>query len=156
MSVNQIFLAVDAQVVLTWLLTEDVKTKNIFTRNRLIEIKEMIKNIKENYTVDVLFKYEPSDQNPGDFVTRGISLEKFKQNFTLWTHGPEWLNSNSIVWPLSRLECLSSSNKDKVQTNIFQNSLSDLPSEPVISFDRYSRFGKLVENVEMIFRLRES
>ena len=46
MSVNQIFLAVDAQVVLTWLLTEDVKTKNIFTRNRLIEIKEMIKNIK--------------------------------------------------------------------------------------------------------------
>ena len=27
MSVNQIFLAVDAQVVLTWLLTENVKTK---------------------------------------------------------------------------------------------------------------------------------
>ena len=88
MSINQIFLAVDAQVVLTWILTEDVKIKNIFTRNRLLEIKELIKNTKEKYNVDVQFKYVPSDQNPGDFVTRGISLEKFKLNFTLWTHGP--------------------------------------------------------------------
>ena len=93
--------------------------------------------------------------HPGDFVTRGISLEKFKQSFILWTHVPEWLNSDSVVWPLSKLECFSSRNKDKVQTSIFQNSLSDLPSKPVISFDRYSRFGKLVENVEMIFRLRD-
>ena len=121
----------------------------------MVEIKEMIKNIKEKYSVDFHFKYVPSDQNPGDFVTRGISLEKFKQNFTLWTHGPEWLNSDSVVWPLSKLECLSSRNKDKVQTNIFQNSLSDLPSKPVISFNKYSKFSILVDNIEMIFRLRD-
>ena len=41
--IRKIVIAVDAQVVLAWLLSDDVKTKNQFAKNRIMDIHKMKK-----------------------------------------------------------------------------------------------------------------
>ena len=38
----------------------------------------MTKELKVKYNLDIVFKYVPTDQNPADLLTRGLSLIKFK------------------------------------------------------------------------------
>ena len=94
--------------MLSWLLSDNIKTKNQFVRNRLKDIKEMIEELKKNASLSVKLKYVPTDQNPADLLTRGVTFEKFQQSLRRWTLGPEWLSKNPIEWPSSELHCQSS------------------------------------------------
>ena len=38
----------------------------------------MVEDIKIKYSLEVQFKYVPTSDNPGDLLTRGLSLSKFK------------------------------------------------------------------------------
>ena len=71
-------IAVDAQVVLSWLMSQQIKTKNQFAKNRLKDISMMTQEWKVKYNLDSVFKYVPTDRNPADLLTRGLSLNKFK------------------------------------------------------------------------------
>ena len=42
-------------------------------------------------------KYCPTDDNPADLLTRGLSYEALRQS-TLWKHGPSWLSNGD--WPV--------------------------------------------------------
>ena len=86
---NNIFVAVDAQVVLSWLLSDTVKTKNQFARNRIRDVHRMKRELLDQYRVPISFKYVRTDQNPSDLLTRGLSLELFKQNLDFWIYGPK-------------------------------------------------------------------
>ena len=55
-------------------------------RNRVKAIKDLGK-----FTL----RYVPTDQNPGDLGTRGISIVKLND---FWFKGPNWL-SNEMKWP---------------------------------------------------------
>ena len=81
--VGDIVILVDAQVVLSWLLTDNIKTKNQFVKNRLKEIHQMIRELKEEKSLSVKFRYIYADQKPADLLTRGITLEKIQQNLRL-------------------------------------------------------------------------
>ena len=78
--INKIVIAVDAQVVLSWLLTDLVKTKNQLACNRIKDIHRMIKDLKDKFKIPISFKYVPTDQNPADLLTRGLSFDVFKKN----------------------------------------------------------------------------
>ena len=69
------------------------KPKNQFAKNRLKDISMMTQELKVKYNLDIVFKYVPTDQNPADLLTRGLSLNKFKDLLQYWTYGPEWLKT---------------------------------------------------------------
>ena len=105
-NIATISVAVDAQVVLSWLLTERVKIKNVFAANRIKDIQVMLGELKTTHNLNVNFKYVPTRENPADLLTRGLTLAAFKQDLDFWLKGPTWLQGDSVKWPNSNLECL--------------------------------------------------
>ena len=141
-NINKIVIAVDAQVVLSWLLTDVVKTKNQLACNRIKDIHRMLKELKDKFKIPISFRYIPTAENPADLLTRGLSFEVFKKNLKFWLHGPEWLSSVNVVWPSSELNCLSSASKSIVLHTCIRNV--DRTIRPIVPFENYAKFNKLV------------
>ena len=127
---------------MSWLLTDTVKTKNQFARNRIKDIHRMLKDLRDKSGIPISFKYIPTDQNPADLLTRGISFDVFKKNFKFWLHGPEWLSSVNVIWPSSELNCLTSASKSIVLHTHIGNV--DRTICPIVPFENYGKFNKLV------------
>ena len=77
----------DSQCVLHGMRTN--KPLPVFVQNRLDEIR-----LEE----DIVFGYIPSEQNPADFATRGLSVMEII-GLDLWWHGPAWLKEDKSCWP---------------------------------------------------------
>ena len=90
----------------------------------------------------------PTSDNPGDLLTRGLSLVKFEENFDFWLHGPVWIRSPVVVWPSNNFSCLSSASKQIVMNT----TLSDVrsPLNPIVPFSRYSSLTKLLAVVARV------
>ena len=73
--INNVYINCDAQVVLSWLLLDNMKTKNQFARNRIRDINEMKKKLIDKHNIPIHLKYVPTDQNPADLLSRGLTLE---------------------------------------------------------------------------------
>ena len=69
---------------LHWLLNRGTWSR--YVRNQVKSIKDLGK---------FTWRYVPTDQNPNDLVTRGISIVKLNE---FWFKGPNWL-SNKMKWP---------------------------------------------------------
>ena len=137
---KSICVGVDAQVVLSWILSDTVKTKKPFTANRIKDIKKMKNDILNEFNIDIQFKYVPTADNPADLLTRGLSLVSFKQNLDFWLKGPNWIRSEDIKWPVSELRCLSSNS----QNIVMATQAEPVPTDPCIfSFGRNPSFEKL-------------
>ena len=102
------YLWSDSQIVLRWLSSET--TNLIFINNRVKGIKTLTGNYQ--------WRYCPTQANPADFLSRGVSYDKFKDN-RLWMQGHVWLTDDKI-W----LICTA---KDRTSTP------TDEPVEPQIS-----------------------
>ncbi|VDI00805.1 Hypothetical predicted protein, partial [Mytilus galloprovincialis] len=70
-----------------WMNT--TKPLNVFTRNRVQEIKKLT----EKYQ----WKYCPTNSNPADLLSRGVDFDKFADS-DLWFKGPTWINEENL-WP---------------------------------------------------------
>lgn len=151
-SIKNTFVAVDAQVVLSWLLSEDAKTKNQFVRNRLKDISKIAKELVGEYSMPLKFKYIHTLQNPADLITRWLSFEKFKQNFDFWVSGPEWLKKQPVTWPVCGLDCLSTDNKEIVNSMVPHNMVSAHTENPIILFQKLSKLTKLIRVISLIFK----
>ena len=138
-NINSVTVAVDSQVALQWVLSDIGKCrKNVFVNNRLKDIKAFEKQIFELYNVKINYKYVPTNSNPADLLTRGLTLDKFKQNLRFWLHGPSFINQEYVQWPISNLSCLSKENQNVVMSTQLENA----PSESVlIKLERYSTFS---------------
>ena len=144
-------MVVDAQVVLSWLMTDPckIKTKNQFAKNRLKDIKVMIAEIKDKHNLDISFKYINTKDNPADLLTRGVVLSKLKTDMDKWLHGPQWLSGERVEWPVEALDCVSPENKQVIQTNMA--SIMP-PVEPVVPFEKYSSFNKLIGVTALVLK----
>ena len=91
----------------------------------------------------------PTAQNPADLLTRGLKLEKFKQNLSFWLKGPLWLKLNPVVWPTSNLMCLNSVNKRIVLNTV----ICKLNVELIVPIERYGKLSKLVSVVSIVIDL---
>ncbi|XP_053376476.1 uncharacterized protein LOC128547529 [Mercenaria mercenaria] len=77
----------DSQIVLHWLKSS--KPTKRFITNRVTEMS--------NLTSGSSWRYCPTDSNPADLLTRGITADKFLSS-SLWSTGPSWL-CNTSAWP---------------------------------------------------------
>ena len=72
----------DSQITLHWIKGE--KHTNTFVAHRVTKIL--------NFSVPDQWRYCPTQDNPADLLTRGITSLQLKFS-TLWKHGPQWLPS---------------------------------------------------------------
>jgi hypothetical protein len=61
-----------------------------FLGNRVTEI--------HTYTTPSQWKHCPGEDNPADYLLRGVNAEKLKELQTWW-HGPMWLSQFPHHWP---------------------------------------------------------
>ena len=139
--VIDIYIAVDAQIVLSWVLNNKVKTKNIYAKNRINDIAKFRDDIKNKFDLNAKFKYIPTELNPSDLITRGITFKQLTEKFMFWVHGPSFLALGVKAWPDRPLECLSSENKlltnvVTLNSNLPQNADSD--KLEIFSLERFS------------------
>ncbi|CAL4119012.1 unnamed protein product, partial [Meganyctiphanes norvegica] len=80
-NVKNIFVGLDAQICLSW-ITSPISTKNVYTANRIKDIKEILNKISVKFNKEVYFRYVPTLCNPGDMLTRGTSLVNFKKDLS--------------------------------------------------------------------------
>jgi len=110
-NITDITVAVDAQVALSWILTGNVKTKNICAKNRVKDIGKLRDVIKTEFGIDCKFKYISTDLNSADLLTRGVSFSEFSSRRDFWLHGPAFLRVHPVIWPEKPLGCLSECSK---------------------------------------------
>ncbi len=79
----------DSTNVLCWILSES-RTLNTFVANRVAKITE---DAPAN-----LWKWTPTDLNPADIPSRGLTADKLHNN-QLWWQGPVFLKGNVGQWP---------------------------------------------------------
>ena len=147
--ISKVFLAVDAQIVLSW-LTSPINTKNVYTANRLKEFS-VLKEKLSNQGLDIQLKYVPTNMNPCDLLTRGLTYESFCEQKEFWIHGPDWLRTASEVsWPKVELNCLNETSKQLVCATQVQEVLSQ--SSRLVNFDKFSKWTKLVRTTFFVLK----
>lgn len=55
-TVTDIYIFADAQVVLSWLLNDNIKIKDVFTGNRVKDITDMKFQIQIKYNINIKYK----------------------------------------------------------------------------------------------------
>jgi len=82
------------------------------------------------------WRYVSTQQNPADLVTRGISVDDYKDK-SLWWHGPSWLRSSSETWPREEAEADIVEERRVFITSVTSDVVNDL-------LLRFSSFTRLV------------
>ena len=146
LSVTKIYFCSDSQVALTWILSNNVKSKNIFASNRVKDINNQRKDILSEYSIECLFRYVPTDMNPADLVTRGLSFTAFLSKLQFWQSGPCFLSQSSIEWPRRDNGCFSEQTKSLVSFG----TVGDFKVEPIFPIDRFSKLQKLFRVTSLV------
>ena len=77
--VNNVYVAVDAQVVLSWIVTKKLALKkNVFVKKRIQDISMMEKGLRSEFGLDIHYRYIATAENPADLLTRGLTMKKFR------------------------------------------------------------------------------
>ena len=105
-NVQTIYMSVVAQIVLSSILTKNVRAKTVFASNRIKDISDFLEKISGNHDIDVRFKYISTDMNVADLVTEGISLKTLMRWIGDLAHGPTFLSEAEIAWPTAKMGCL--------------------------------------------------
>ena len=143
--VSSVTFYLDAQVVLSWVLTGKVKTKNLFAANRIKDIKDFENLIESEYGLNVKFRYISTESNPADLLTRGMSVGDFKSKIDFWQHGPNSLASSIVISPTKPLACLSD------QSRSFALNVS-CSNSSLLNVSDYSNLNKLVNVTANVFK----
>ena len=87
--ISDVYAYTDSTVVLAWL---DGKTKRycIYSANRI--------SSTVNFLPTKCWRHVPTQQNPADAASRGLSAVEL-QTHHLWWHGPPWLKSQPLDFP---------------------------------------------------------
>jgi len=137
LEINRVIFWSDSQIVLHWI--SSTKQKGKFVQNRVSEIKESTQNYQ--------WKYVPTESNPADLQTRGISAKQF-QNSKLWMQGPSWI-TDSNSWPTwtpdfkNETLLLTAANEDETEgTDTDRSELLGISN--IIDLSRFSSLQKLL------------
>ena len=153
-SFSDVNFFVDSQVVLSWVLTCKAPKKNIFVNNRLKEIDSMLNQIKSKF-VKVNLAYVPSQFNLADLVTKPCSAKVFRDKFSTWIYGPDWLELPSDQWPKGQLGCIPHAYQGELVNPVL--NVSD--PEPILDIRKYSSFtfllGVMVKVCKFIVRVKK-
>ena len=110
----------------------------------------MIKDLRTKYKIPINIKYMPTDQNPGDLLTRGLSYAAFEKQLDFWLHSPLWIRTDVVTWPSHELGCLNLNSKHIV-TNVCLEEVNK-SIEPVCPFNRFSSLTKLLNTTALMIK----
>jgi hypothetical protein len=79
----------DSTVALGWICNYPKRWKT-FVANRVTEI--------QTYTTPSQWNHCPGEDNPADYLSRGVTAERLKK-LRDWWHGPSWLSQYPDHWP---------------------------------------------------------
>ncbi|XP_064620787.1 uncharacterized protein LOC135483687 [Lineus longissimus] len=140
----------DSQIVLHWLSSD--KKLPCFVQNRITEIK----------ACDVIteFRYCPTDANPADLVSRGVSAENLSEN-NLWWTGPDWLKTGD--WPTREIgqpdvqTVLAAIANEEAINTVNVNNVACQPAVPcgimnILDSERYSSLRRLLRLSALVLR----
>jgi hypothetical protein len=148
---SKIQVFTDAQIVLSWILTDAITNKNIFVKNRCSDISRMQEEMSTKFNTIIKFHYVLSEQNPADLATRGLSCRQFIKNMPLWQNGPNWLKNPVDNWPKHQFGCLNS--RSQISSNSYYTNLSlDPLLDPIIDISRFSDLNKLHRITAHVFK----
>ncbi|XP_076660431.1 uncharacterized protein LOC143363785 [Halictus rubicundus] len=121
----------DSSIVHTWLSQSPAKWKT-FVANRVAKIQASLP--------DVLWHHVPTQDNPADCASRGISPREL-QSHPLWWHGPTWLEKPSEAWPTRTFDSTSHTECEARPVSIA--SMVSVPDKVNLA-SRYSSWPKLI------------
>lgn len=135
---SKTFAWTDSTIVLSWLhkLPNSWKT---FVANRVTDI--------QNRTDPSNWRHVPTDQNPADCASRGISASELK-NHPLWWTGPTWLCLNQSFWPKGIIYDTSVEARSN-NVHSFTTVISKLPLELI---EQYSSLRKMIKITALCYR----
>lgn len=132
----------DSQITLHWIHSS--KSLPLFVKNRV----KAIHDIKFD---DI--KYCPTDDNPADLLTRGVSAQHLK-NSTLWLKGPSWLTSGEWPsWPaLDNVLACQISEESSEPDVVKKDDGQPLGIHQVMDITRYSSLDKALRVTAYVLR----
>ena len=129
----------DSMAVLGWIKGDPNRWKQ-FVANRVREI--------QNHTEPVNWSYCPTDDNPADLLTRGITADKLVES-KLWLTGPGWLSMSYDQWPVvSSCQMVTS---DLVKSEVMVTAVVAQP-DPVFDVTRWGKLTKAIRVVGWVLR----
>lgn len=142
-NIKDLFICIDAQVVISWIMTKNVKSKNTFALNRVKDIALYRDQIETEFNLNCNFKYIPTEFNPADLLTRGLTFREFHKNLNNWLHGPQFLSFDKVKWPVGNTGCMSSQTKLLTCT-------SNVAPPSILPVNNYSNFNKLIRVTALV------
>jgi hypothetical protein len=163
-SVSDVTVAVDAQVVLNWILARKAKTSNLFVNNRLKEIWMLVEEMEGLHGCEFRFRYVPTGENNAGYLTRGMSSKEFSEVLHRWVHGPAWLAQDPSEWPSGPLTCVSDECQAVMSTRVTRGNEArveeEVRTEAILDLSRFSSLRKVYSIIskvfQFIFKLRKS
>jgi hypothetical protein len=129
----------DATVVLSWILSNPSRWKT-FVCNRVTEI--------QTYTTPNQWKHCPGEDNPADYLSRGVNADQLKA-LDAWWKGPDWLSKGVEFWPHDTGTTKQSpAEESKTPRQVLQ---VQTPAN-LLDASRYSSYWKLLRITALIFR----
>ena len=126
----------DSQITLHWLLSK--KKLQQFVANRVNEIHRLLPGF--------MWHYYPTECNPADLLTRGISSQCLKTS-KLWYQGPDWLTQESQwpTWNVNEVLHLQVDEEPDTDTCLLTQSTTTIPGiHNVIPVSNYSTLQRLL------------
>ncbi|XP_018364357.1 PREDICTED: uncharacterized protein LOC108762053 [Trachymyrmex cornetzi] len=136
--ISQHYLWTVSEIVLTWIQGEPSRWQT-FVGNRVAEIQKL--------TNPQDWAHVSSENNPADFISRGLLPEQLIKA-TLWWEGPPWLKETSHQWPRGMVQLSTEVPETRTQTLTAINVKS---FEPI---DRFSSLIKLKRVIALCCRFR--
>ncbi|XP_071581880.1 uncharacterized protein [Temnothorax nylanderi] len=129
----------DSKVAKAWLSQPPSRWK-MFVANRVHEVQTLLPNVEWHHV--------PSQQNPADLVSRGVTPANLIQQ-SLWWTGPDWLKLSSDQWP-SEPQSTSPDSLPKERAHVSVHVLQ--PCERWDLDKRFSSWRKLMRVTAYIMR----
>ena len=134
----------DSQIALSWIRGQPWKWKQ-FVANRVQAIQQNTDPAQWNHC--------PSQSNPADLITRGISAEDLMAS-ELWLHGPAKLpcNTDIDIGETGIEETDSEEATETLETETFKTVTATEDIDPVFKIARWSRFLKAIRVAAWVLR----
>ena len=149
-----IFAWSDSTIVLQW-ISQLPRKWTTFVANRVAQIQDVTEPSQWNHV--------PSQSNPADLPTRGISPSELLVS-KLWWNGPIWLSCEADAWPQMPTTTStvpekrkSSSEEDEKSTQrtaqTFSVCITDT-SDDLVNVERFSKLSRLLRTTVFVLRAR--
>nr|XP_046478563.1 uncharacterized protein LOC124217212 [Neodiprion pinetum] len=133
--IQGIYLWSDSTVTLSWIASSP-NLRKIYVANRVTKI--------QNLTRNAVWLHVPSEHNPADLISRGMTVEDWETR-DLWWHGSPWLKTGE--WPEQKTINIDTSEMKPSVVLISSKSTSDV-------LRKFSTYGKLERVLVYCIRFR--